>query len=151
LIKLPTQIAEQFDILQDEIIPVEPGEVNNLLLELKESIAKGTCVFQPREKNNELEIKYAINEEKKLEILKNLTGYDFKVKKKDTSNGARDRKKKGFPDEQVYIFILKQILLVRNPLPCEMDEKEVKLYIKINNRTIPRKIIIIISFHEALK
>lgn len=147
-LNMPDAVYIQCGIIKGEILPVCDGEIDTLLKEINRAIETGNYRFQPREELAELELEYVVDEELRLKILKSLKASDFRAKVKDKSKKAYVRIKNNYPPEALYIFKCKRNLLMRNPTAGQNNVENVKLYIKINNRTIPNKIMLIVSFHK---
>jgi len=131
-----------------EVVPVEIGEVAGVLKDLKRLIDEGKCRISNREKNKRLLRTYVISDALRFEILKELEEKDFKVKLLDKSEVGVERVEKGFSQEYLYVFKCKRILVFSTESESSGREKEVSLFIKVNNRKEPGEALIIVSFHE---
>ena len=113
----------------------EIEEIEKVLEEFKMFVAKDKYRIIERDENYLLMVDYDISEEKRKNVLLELTIDDFVRKDK-----SRNKKIKGY----VYIFH-KKVKLLQKYLNEMLD---VNLYIKFSS--IMEKYVIIISFHESL-
>ena len=109
-------------------------DVERYLSDVKEAIRKGNYTVSARDKNNQLFLDYIINEQKRTEILLDLTVEDF--------SEVVNNEHPNFAHELLYIFG-KDIKLTPR---FGGAERSVSLYIKFNK--LKNMNVIVISFHE---
>lgn len=142
----------------DEEVEAEPqvecqnAEVEEMLRDLFRALKEDTCIF-PRatDKNPSLSDDYVFDKEDQTMILEDLKIENFVAKIQDLGKGAKIRIAKGLPQEYLYVFRYACRLYKRESIEGKYDFEKVLLYIKINNRKNPRKVVFVVSFHKNRK
>lgn len=139
----------------DEVVSAEPSvecprtEILELLKDLRMAAETRDYIpYTPTLLNPSLSDDYIFNEEDEIYILKDLEEDNLVAKIKDLGKGAQKRLKRGLPQEYLYVFKYLCKLRRRDADESGIDEENVLIYIKINNRKIPYKKVFIISFHK---
>ena len=81
-------------------------------------------------------------------ILKDLRRDNFVGKIKDLSKGAAKRKAQGLPQEYLYVFKYACRLLRRDAQSSGIEDEDILIYIKVNDRKTPYNKVFVISFHK---
>lgn len=81
-------------------------------------------------------------------VLNDLKESNFVGKIKDVGKGAKKRVAKGLSQEYLYVFKYPCKLQRRDAEHNGINNEDVLIYIKINNRKTPYKKVFIISFHK---
>lgn len=139
----------------DEEVSAEPkveclsSEVLEVLKDLRVAVDKKS--YQPQAPivdNPSLSDDYIFDTEDENMVLKDLTEINFVGKIKDVGKGAKKRLEKGLPQEYLYVFKYPCRLQRRDADESGIDNENVLIYIKINDRKTPYKKVFIISFHK---
>ena len=139
----------------DEEVSAEPkveclsSEVLEVLKDLRVAVDKKS--YQPQAPivdNPSLSDDYIFDTEDENMVLKDLTEINFVGKIKDVGKGAKKRLEKGLPQEYLYVFKYPCRLQRRDADDSGIDNENVLIYIKINDRKTPYKKVFIISFHK---
>lgn len=139
----------------DEVVSAEPrvkcpiSEVLEVLKDLKIAVDKKDYKAQtPTLENPSLSDDYIFDTEDENLVLKDLTETNFVGKVKDVGKGAKKRLKKGLPQEYLYVFKYPCRLQRRDAEDSGINNENVLIYIKINDRKTPYEKVFIISFHK---
>lgn len=149
VIKLPiTAINEH--VIAKPIVACREEEIEKLLDDIHTAARNKTYIPQTAtEENPDLSELYVFEEEDQEFILCDLSTSNFVGKIKDVGKGAKRRKQNGLPQEYLYVFQYSCKLCKRyEGNGKEQELEDILIYIKINNRTVPYKRIIVVSFHK---
>ncbi len=130
-------------------VPCTPSELNDVLIDLHQAVDNEDYISPtPTVDNPALSDDYIFDTEDQNLILKDLSMVNFVGKIKDLGKGATKRTQQGFPQEYLYVFQYPCKLMRRDAQSSGCIAEDVLIYIKINDRKIPYKKVIIISFHK---
>ena len=130
-------------------VPCTPSELNTVLMDMHRAVDNEDYISPtPTVDNPSLSDDYIFDTEDQNMILKDLSMVNFVGKIKDLGKGAIKRIQQGFPQEYLYVFQYPCKLMRRDAQSSGCIADDVLIYIKINDRQIPYKKVIIISFHK---
>lgn len=133
-------------------VPCTQLEIEEVLMDLRQAVEREDYISPtPTRDNPALSDDYVFDTTDQNRILKDLTQLNFVGKIKDLGKGAIRRIEQGYPQECLYVFQYPCKLMRKDALNSSDIFDEVLIYIKINNRKIPYKKVIIISFHKNRK
>lgn len=133
----------------DPKVPYTADELEMVLRNLVNAVVEESYITAtPTVDNPALSDDYVFDSEDKKTILKSIGIQHFVGKIVDVGKGAVKRRKKGFPQEYLYVFQYPCRLCRRDAQEGDILSEDVLIYIKINNRKIPYEKVIVISFHK---
>ncbi len=148
ILKLPIGSVKQ-NIYAEPRVPHTQAEVDEVLHDLYSAVDHKNYVPQtPTVENPALSDDYIFDTEDENLVLKDLKQENFVGKILDLSKGAKKRKKKGLPQEYLYVFQYPCKLIRRDADDSGVVSKNVLIYIKVNDRKTPYEKVFIVSFHE---
>lgn len=135
----------------NETVDAEPQveasreEIRDVLKDLYVAVDRNDYVPQtPTEDNPALSDDYIFETNDQNFVLKDLKEENFVAKIKDLSKGAERRRRKGLPQEYLYVFKYACKLMRRDTIINATED--VLIYIKINNRKVPYKKFLLFHF-----
>lgn len=148
-------VKVSFDDYDEEVtaepqVPCSEQEVLSVLNDIYIAVNNDSYYCPRDERNYSFFSYFNINKKEQDFILKDLTYSNFVAKIKNLNENSKARKLKGYPDEYLYVFKYPCEIYKRDDIKLLFPQK-VMIYIKINNRKIPNKIVIVVSFHENRK
>ena len=148
LVKLPLDAITEFVEAEPQVAYSE-DEVREVLNDLYNAVDKKTYIPQtPTVDNPALSDDYIFDTNDENLVLKDLKRDNFVGKIKDLSKGAVKRKARGLPDEYLYVFKYACKLMRRDAHLGALENEDILIYIKINDRKIPYDRVFVISFHK---
>lgn len=147
-VRLPlSSFPEQADA--EPQVPCTADEIAMVLRDLTIAVNKETYIpATPTEENPALSEDYIFDMEDEKAILRELDSEHFVGKIKDVGKGARNRKKRGLPQEYLYVFQYSCRLCRRDAQESGILTEDILIYIKLNNRKTPYEQVFVISFHK---
>lgn len=137
LVKLPINAIDE-DISVEPIVQCPKSELLIVLQDLKFAVNRMDYVSAtPTEENPALSDDYIFDTGDQNIILNDLNEVNFVGKIKDIGKGAKKRLAKGLPQEYLYVFKYPCRLQRRDADYSGIDNENVLIYIKINDRKIP--------------
>lgn len=137
-----------------EVVSVKPQvecpklEILGVLRDIKTAVDGRDYVPQaPTRDSPSLSDVYIFDTNDEELILKDLSSDNFVGKIIDVGKGAKKRLENGLPQEYLYVFKY-PCKLQRRDADIDEDSDNVLIYIKINNRKVPYRKVIIVSFHK---
>jgi len=137
-----------------EVVSVKPqvecpkSEILGVLRDIKTEVDGRDYVPQaPTRDSPSLSDVYIFDTNDEELILKDLSSDNFVGKIIDVGKGAKKRLENGLPQEYLYVFKY-PCKLQRRDADIDEDSDNVLIYIKINNRKVPYRKVIIVSFHK---
>lgn len=137
-----------------EVVSVKPqvecpkAEILGVLRDIKTAVDGRDYVPQaPTRDSPSLSDVYIFDTNDEELILKDLSSDNFVGKIIDVGKGAKKRLENGLPQEYLYVFKY-PCKLQRRDADIDEDSDNVLIYIKINNRKVPYRKVIIVSFHK---
>lgn len=125
------------------------AEIDEVLSDLREAVNRKNYISQtPTKENPALSDDYIFDTNDENIVLKDLKRANFVGKIKDLSKGAAKRKALGLPQEYLYVFQYACRLLRRDAQTSGIEDENILIYIKINDRKTPYKRVFVISFHK---
>ena len=148
LVKLPLSAISE-SVEAEPRVAYSEDEISEVLRDLYAAVDKKTYIPQtPTADNPALSDDYIFDTNDENLVLKDLKRENFVGKIKDLSKGAAKRKANGFPEEYLYVFKYACKLMRRDAHSSGVENEEVLIYIKINDRKTPYDKVFVISFHK---
>lgn len=130
-------------------VPCTAEEIDMVLRDLTIAVNKENYIpATPTKENLALSEDYVFDTEDEKLILRELDLEHFVGKIKDVGKGARNRRKRGLPQEYLYVFQYSCRLCKRDAQESGILTEDILVYIKINNRKTPYEQVFVISFHK---
>lgn len=130
-------------------VPCTAEEIEIVLKDLTIAVNEENYIpATPTEENPALSEDYVFDTEDEKAILRELDQEHFVGKIKDVGKGARNRRKRGLPQEYLYVFQYSCRLCRRDAQENGILTEDILIYIKINNRKAPCEQVFVISFHK---
>ena len=124
-------------------------ELEMVLRDLVNAVTEESYITAtPTVDNPALSDDYVFDSEDEKLILKSIGRQHFVGKIVDVGKGAVKRRKKGFPQEYLYVFQYPCRLYRRDAQESGILAEDILIYIKINNRKITYEKVIVISFNK---
>lgn len=150
LTKLPIDAIDE-EVSAEPKVECPSSELLGVIEDLRVAVDERDYKPQaPTEENPSLSDDYVFDTQDENMVLKDLTEINFVGKIKDVGKGAKKRLKLGLPQEYLYVFKYPCRLKRRDADDSGVDNENVLIYIKINDRKIPYKKVFIISFHKNI-
>ena len=148
VVKLPIDAIDE-PVEATPQVPCSLNELINVLQDLSKAVDEKSYIPQtPTTDNPALSDDYVFDTSDENKILKDLKNENFVGKVLDLSKGAEKRRQKGFPQEYLYVFKYPCKLMRRDAEESGISYEQILIYIKVNNRKIPHKKVIVVSFHK---
>lgn len=148
VVKLPLNSISEIIVAEPKVSYLE-AELDEMLNDLYDAVDNNSYIPQtPTEDNPSLSDDYIFDTNDENLILKDLKKENFVGKIKDLSKGATKRKARGLPEEYLYVFKYECRLQRRDAESSGVNEENILIYIKINDRKIPFEKVFVISFHK---
>jgi uncharacterized protein (UPF0297 family) len=148
LVKLPLDAINETVEAEPRVAHSE-AEIAEVLVDLYNAVDKKTYIPQtPTIENPALSDDYVFDTNDENLVLKDLKRENFVGKVKDLSRGATKRRKRGLPEEYLYVFKYACKLLRRDAQSSGVDDEDILIYIKVNDRKTPFEKVFVISFHK---
>lgn len=147
LTKLPIDSIKEVVLVKPQV-ECSKSEILRVLKDIKTAVGGRDYVPQaPTRDSPSLSDEYIFDTNDEELILKDLSSNNFVGKIIDVGKGAKKRLENGLPQEYLYVFKY-PCKLQRRDADIDEDLDNVLIYIKINNRKVPYRKVIIVSFHK---
>lgn len=147
-IKLPIGAIKE-NVYAEPKEPCSEAEVLSILQDLRSAVDNMSYFpHTPTDDNPALSDDYIFDTEDENLMLKDITQLNFVGKIKDVGKGAKRRLKQGLPQEFLYVFQYPCKLARRDAQESGTNMENVLIYIKINDRKVPKEKLFIVSFHK---
>ena len=148
LVKLPLNAIKE-TVEAEPRVAYSEDEISEVLADLHNAVDKKTYIPQtPTADNPALSDDYIFDTKDENLVLKDLKRDNFVGKVKDLSKGAAKRRAKGLPEEYLYVFKYACKLMRRDAQSSGVDDEDILIYIKVNDRKTPNEKVFVISFHK---
>ena len=146
--KIPLDMINEL-VTAEPQVPCSEDELKEVLNDIHKAADSRNYYPQVSTPDNPaLSDDYVFDSKDESYILKDLQKENFVGKVKDLSKGAKKRREKGYPDEYLYVFKYGCKLTKRICEEEKIVQENVLIYIKVNDRKVPYKSVIIVSFHK---
>lgn len=136
-------------VMAEPRVAYSEEEIGSVLRDIYDAVDKESYIPPtPTTDNPALSDDYIFDTTDMNLVLKDLKRDNFVGKIRDLSKGAAKRRESGYPDEYLYVFKYACKLQRRDAYISSVDDEDVLIYIKINDRKIPYQRVFVISFHK---
>lgn len=148
LVKLPLDAIKE-NVQAEPRVAYSEDEIEQVLSDLYDAVNRKNYIPQtPTKDNPALSDDYIFDSNDENLVLKDLKRENFVGKIKDLSKGAAKRRARGLPEEYLYVFKYACKLMRRDAQSSGVDDEDILIYIKVNDRKTPYERVFVISFHK---